>query len=614
MLSASGRFTIIFNGEIYNFAELRRSLEALECAFRGHSDTEVLLAAFERWGPDETLPRLNGMFAVAVWDEQQRQLLLARDRLGEKPLYYGWHQGCFALASELKAIRSAFEGSFDINRSALAQMLRYNCVPAPHSIYHGIYKLPPGCRIRFDQEQLLGGSQPSTFSPYPDATTGLRPLPYWSLFEAAREASANPFKGDTEEASAELEKLLTNSIKLRMVADVPVGAFLSGGIDSSSVVALMQQNSTRRVKTYAIGFSEENYNEAAHAARVANHIGTDHETLLVTPQEAMRVVDELPRIYDEPFSDSSQIPTYLVSRMARKGVTVCLTGDGGDELFGGYDRYDWGVRADSLIRLCPLPIRRLLASAIRFPGAGLWDLLGKLLKVRQEERFGHRALRFADLLKCSGIKQIHRMLLTHWDDAEQVVIGAAPLEDVFTRAGQFPAELPAYRGMMLADLALNFTDDILVKVDRAAMAVSLETRIPLLDPAIIDFALSLPHTVLAGEHGRKAPLRALLYRHVPQELVNRPKMGFGVPLQRWLMTELRPWAEELLNERQLQQDGIFNAKIVRSRWNEFVTGRRAWDQCFWDILMFQAWHRSLGVNVTDSRLTIPEISQSAASQ
>ena len=571
MLSRCGRFVLVFNGEIYNHPELRRELEP---PWRGHSDTETLLAAFAAWGVAATLKRCVGMFALALWDRQRRELILARDRMGEKPLYYGWQNGVFLFASELKALRRhpAFKG--EIDRSALAMYLRHNYVPAPHSIFQGVAKLPPGCMLTV-----------STLAP---AT--LEPIPYWSVRAAACSGLHAPFPGNESDAADELERLLRQSVRGQMLADVPVGAFLSGGIDSSTVVALMQQEASRPVHTFTIGFHESGYDEAVHAQAVAAHLGTRHCNHYVTPEEALAVIPLLPAIYDEPFADSTQIPNLLLSQIARHDVSAALSGDGGDELFAGYGRYFVARRLWSRMEPLPPALRRSLAWAATRAPAWLWSGLERLLsstlpmKLR-DGRSAERVEQLARLLRSRDAEALYLELLSHWHDPETVVVAASGAQRLDP-----PVEWTAYENhMMLHDQTHYLPDDILVKVDRAAMGVSLETRVPLLDHRLVEFAWSLPldMKIRAGEG--KWLLRQVLYRHIPRHLIERPKMGFGVPIDAWLRGPLKDWAEALLDETRLRREGYFAPAPIRQKWAEHLSGRRNWAYHLWDVLMFQAW-------------------------
>lgn len=583
MVSASGRYAIVFNGEIYNHNELRRDLETTDHspAWRGHSDTETLLAAVEVWGLEQTLARSVGMFALALWDSQERQLWLARDRLGEKPLYYGWQRGVLLFGSELKALRAhpAFEG--EIDRGALATFFRHNYVPAPHSIYQGIRKLPPGCWLRLTEQQAAARVWPE-------------PVAYWSLKETVETGLHAPFAGTETEAAQALEERLRESISLQMLADVPLGAFLSGGIDSTTVVALMQAQSSRPVKTFAIGFHEDEYNEAQHAAAVARHLGTEHTELYVTPEQAMAVIPRLPQLYDEPFADSSQIPTFLVARLARQHVTVCLSGDGGDELFGGYNRYFWAHRLWTRLSGTPHILRRAAAAGLlTVPPDGwnrLWNAIGPVLPRRlRVPNPGDKLHRLAEVLRSNSAQMIYHHLVSHWWKPEALVLGATETTTALSRPEVWLGVDDPRHWMMALDSFTYLPDDILVKVDRAAMGVSLETRVPMLDHRVVELAWRMPLAYKIRDHKGKWLLRQVLYRYVPRHMVDRPKQGFGVPIDHWLRGSLRDWAEDLLSERRLREEGYLDPAPVRALWAEHLSGRRNWQYLLWDVLMWEAW-------------------------
>jgi asparagine synthase (glutamine-hydrolysing) len=577
MTSESGRFVVSYNGEIYNYRDLRGELVGFGAKFRGHSDTEVLLAAVERWGFESALKRFNGMFAIALWDRDRRELLLARDRFGEKPLYYGLVGKTLLFASELKAFRAhpSFRG--EVDRGSVAQFLRFSCIPAPRSIFSNVWKLPAGCWTTFRWK----------------AGELLRPTAYWSMVDVALEGERHRFQGTEEEAADEIDRLLRLSVRSRMVADVPLGAFLSGGIDSSTVVALMQAESERPVRTFTIGFKEATFNEAVAAKAIATYLGTDHTDLYVTAEEAQAVIPKLPTLYDEPFADSSQVPTFLVAQLARRDVTVALTGDGGDELFGGYSRYPW---AESLWRwLSPVPWkgRRLLASALdptaseyvnryaeRFEG---W-LPGRL----RHRMAGEKLQKFAEVLSVRDQDALFLRLLSTWREPGSVAGVEEPRHALL--GWERPPLADFMERMMCTDTLLYLPDDILVKVDRAAMGVSLEARVPMLDPAVAAFACSLPkHLKTRGAKGKWA-LRKVLARYVPTELFERPKMGFGLPIGDWLRGPLRPWAEAELAESRLRKSGYLDPVPVQALWHEHLAGRKNAQAELWAVLMFQAWH------------------------
>jgi asparagine synthase (glutamine-hydrolysing) len=582
MVSADGRYVLVLNGEVYNYRELRKELIQAGMAFRGGADTEVVLAAIALWGLSAAVRRFNGMFAFSIWDRQERQLTLVRDRIGIKPLYYGWMGSILLFGSELKALRvhPAFQG--EIDRDALALYMRHNYIVAPYTIYKGVRKLTPGTYLTI-----------KTDHPDKEAT----PETYWSARKVAEAGMAAPFRESTDMAVEELDRLLRASIRERMIADVPLGAFLSGGIDSSVVVALMQAQSTRPVKTFSIGFTEEQFNEAPYAKAVAAHLGTDHTELYVTPQQAMDVIPRLPTLYDEPFADSSQIPTFLVSELARQHVTVSLSGDGGDELFAGYNRYEyfwsqWGNR-EGVSAISQKSTEHAL-SFLFSDRAKSWA--AQLLCLLPHDTA--RSLRWRMESVVSGIasnttgkpETVYHMMLSHWQNPEDVVREAhEPLTPV-TDSRQW-AELDQFtHRMMFLDLISYLPDDILVKVDRASMGVSLEARVPLLDDhRVVEFAWRLPLDLKVRDGQTKWILRQVLNRYVPRNLVERPKMGFGVPIDLWLRGPLRDWAEDLLNESRLRQEGWFNPEPIREKWQQHLSGKINWAYLLWDVLMFQAW-------------------------
>lgn len=575
MVSPCGRYVLVYNGEIYNHHALRADLEREGGAFewRGHSDTETLLASLRHWGTEGALKRFNGMFAFALWDANEKTLLLARDRMGEKPLYYGRSGDVFLFGSELKALVAHPSWHSDVDRDALALYMRHNYVPAPRSIYQGIAKLPPAYFVVIRD----GGRQVGA------------PICYWDIAEFAESGVVST---DVEEETLTngLEGLLRDAVKRRMASDVPLGAFLSGGYDSTTVAALMQAQSGSPVKTFSIGFHETVYNEAKHAKAVAQHLGTDHTELYVTPEDAMAVIPELPCIYDEPFSDSSQIPTYLVSQLARKHVTVSLSGDGGDELFYGYERYFKGDQIWRQLSRLPLPLRRMAAAAMsRAPGHLLEKAVDVLPEKLRVKHLADRLPKLAEMLALPNGEAVYRELISHAKEPEQLVLRAAEPDTVLGRPDRLPT-LPSLRErMMLLDQMTYLPDDILTKVDRASMAVGLEARVPFLDHRLVEFAWQVPTEYKYRDGEGKWLLRQVLYRYVPQELMDRPKMGFGVPIEHWLRGPLRDWAEELLDEKRLREEGFFSPRPVREMWNEHVSGKRRWHYYLWDMLMFQAW-------------------------
>jgi asparagine synthase (glutamine-hydrolysing) len=581
MLSACGRYVMVFNGEVYNFLELRKELEAKGHRFRGRSDTEVMLAAFSEWSVTAAVPKFVGMFAFALWDRQERALHLVRDRLGIKPLCYGWIGKAFVFGSELKALRAHPDFAPEVDRGALALYLRYGYIPAPHSIYRGIHKLVPGSILTLKNE-CSQGQQEST------------PAPYWSMAEVTAQGSSGPLLIDEREAVARLEDALKESVRLRMIADVPVGAFLSGGIDSSTVVAVMQAHSSRPVKTFTIGFHEDGYNEATHAKAVADHLGTDHTELYVTSDEARAVIPKLATVFDEPFSDSSQIPTFLVSELARRYVTVSLSGDGGDELFGGYPRYFMALKMWSSVGLLHLSSRRIMARLITLWKPSQYDRAIGWLRPRPNGKgraisIGDRIHKGAELLTVESSDALYQRLVSIWTKPEEIVKGSSEPDTPWSDPRRLAATACFEERMMLRDLLSYLPDDILTKVDRASMGVSLEARVPLLDHRLVEFAARVPSSMkIRGRRG-KWLLRQLLYKYVPKKLVERPKMGFGVPIGAWLRSPLRDWAEDSLSERRLKREGYLHPEQVRQRWLEHLSGHRNWQYHLWDILMFQGW-------------------------
>lgn len=560
MTSGDGRWVLSFNGEIYNHEELRACLPG---PWHGHSDTEVLLEAIAAWGVDETLRRCVGMFALAIWDRQAQELWIARDRLGEKPLYYGLVAGQIRVASELKGLIAGCQRP-DLSRPALALFLRQNYIPAPWTIWQGVWKLEPGHRL-----VLRAGEVPEPTQSHP----------YWSLSERGDDS----FGGSETEAVECLDGLLRTAVRGQMVADVPLGAFLSGGIDSSTVVALMQAQSSRPVRTFTIGFQERAYDESPHAAAVARHLGTEHTTLQVTGQDALNVVPELPRIWDEPFADSSQVPTLLLSRLTRQHVTVSLSGDGADELFVGYFRY---LHADRLLRMQRWPawVRRMGRQALLAVPQHVYRLAGTLMP--PVRRLGEKLHRVADVLESQGADDLYRRLNRYWPEPAALVIDSYEPAQYL---GPMSLQWPAIRRFQTCDLRTYLPDDLMVKVDRAGMAVSLETRAPFLDHRVVAFARSLPQAMLVRDGVGKQILRRVLARYVPTQLIDRPKMGFGIPIHQWLRGPLRPWAEDLLSEERLRRDGILHPESIRQSWNEHQCGQRDWGYRLWGVLMFQAW-------------------------
>lgn len=574
MVSACGRYTIIYNGEIYNHLDLRQELASAGASpsWRGHSDTETLLAALANWGVEKCLAKLNGMFAFALWDAQDRALYLARDRMGEKPLYYGVIGGTLFFGSELKSFKFHPAWAGEIDRSALASFLRFNYVPGDRSIYCNIGKLQPAHFIRITGPQL------------PLA----RPICYWDINQAARNGMVAKRRHESD-LTDELEALLRDSVERRMMSDVSLGAFLSGGIDSSAVVAMMQSLSSKPVRTFTIGFHERDYDEASHAKAVAAHLGTDHTELYVEPRDALDTIPQLPHIWDEPFADSSQIPTLLLSRLTREHVTVSLSGDGGDELFCGYNRYALGHSVWSKLGILPYPARKMLAAAMTRAPNAIAAMAGLFLPA---QNLADRLPKLAQVLNERSEEDYYRNLTSHWQDPDALVLGGQEFTPTASTESEW-AQLPTFHDrMMLADMKAYLPDDILVKLDRASMAVSLESRVPLLDHRLVEFAWQVPLDLKYRKGVGKYLLRQVLYRHVPQALIDRPKMGFGIPIDQWLRGPLREWSEDLLDEKRMREEGYLDPAPIRQKWQEHLSGKRRWHYLLWDVLMFQAWLRA----------------------
>lgn len=576
MISASGRYVITYNGEVYNFLELRKELDQKGGShWRGHSDTEVILAAIEKWGLVQALTKFVGMFAFALWDREERVLTLARDRIGIKPLYYGWMGTTFLFGSELKALQAHPEFEGRVDRESLSLLMRFNYIPAPHSIYQNIYKLQPGTFL-----SIKDGKEEST--------------PYWSFAEIARKGAQDGFEGTREEAVDQLDSLLGSAVKLRMVSDVSLGAFLSGGIDSSTIVALMQKQSQQAVKTFSIGFHEEGFDEAPHAQSVARHLGTDHTELYVSSREALSIIPRLPNLYDEPFSDSSQIPTFLLSQLTRQKVTVSLSGDGGDELFCGYDRYFSWKNFWRKFNWIPGPGRKLLAGIIRAIPTGVWDAGGPALS-RLFDRYGRigtlseRFNRLGNALAAGGPEGFYLQGISHWVGPGSLVLGTAEPATLLNQTSSWGDFSAPEMKMMLLDGMHYLPDDILTKVDRASMGVGLEARVPMLDHRVVEFSWKLPMAMKVHEGQSKWILRQVLNKYVPSQLVDRPKMGFGIPLDTWLRGPLKEWAGDLLNEKTLRHDGFLDPVPILRKWKEHSSGNYNWQYFLWNVLSFQAW-------------------------
>lgn len=573
MMSSCGRFVISYNGEVFNADELRPELELTGRRFRGHSDTEVIIEGIAHWGVADTVNRLIGMFAMAIWDRKTRTFYLVRDRLGIKPVYWWDIDGCLLFGSELKALRSQNRWTPKLDQDALTAYLRFGYVPTPLTIYRGVEKLSPGTMLTASENGAV------------------TVVSYWSLHDIASTAQATRFRGDENEAAEALDALLRDAVRRRMVADVPLGAFLSGGIDSSTVVALMQAQSARPVRTYSIGFDESDYDEAKNASSVARHLGTEHAELYASPSLALNVIPQLADMFDEPFADSSQIPTYLVSKLTREHVTVALSGDGGDELFGGYTRY---FRSEALwrrIEATPRSLRQFAARGVRALSPAAWTAIGDFIPERSRPaQFGDKMHKLAGVLAgASEASPFYQQVMSLWPNPQAVVINGRERCGLFEDAGLRELIPDFTERMQYLDTLTYLPDDILTKVDRASMAVSLEARVPLLDHRVVAFTWSLPPAMKTANGIGKSILRRVLHKYVPRTLVERPKRGFAVPMSAWLRNELRDWAEPLLAERRLAEDGIFEPAPIRQRWKEHLEGRRNWQSQLWAVLMFQAW-------------------------
>ena len=582
MQSASGRYVLCYNGEIYNFKELQRELAPLAYPFKGHSDTEVLLAAIDLWGIDRTLSRISGMFAFAVWDRSERSLVLARDRVGKKPLYYGWSNGVFVFGSELKALRVHPEFEHRIDRDALAEYVRFGWVPEPLSIYSSVRKLSPGCCIRVNTNSKPWSAQAEF---------------YWRASEVCEQARSSGFAGSFQEAVDRLDSLLCRAVEQRMVADVDLGALLSGGVDSTTVVALMQRLSDRPVKTYSIGFSEPRFNEAEYAAAIAAHLGTDHHELYVSAQQCLDVVPLLPVIYDEPFADISQVPTLLVSRLARQGVTVVLSGDGGDELFAGYNHYFTGLAQWNRMKNLPLPLRRVVRRVSTDAAAVNWRVVHRAISAQTGtlppwKRYAAKLEKRLHGYDSETPQQVLLERFARYDRAAGLVNGSQGTQTDFGNQDNWLGTDDPLLKMRHLDFIGYLPGDILAKVDRASMSVGLEVRCPILDKSVVEFAWSLPNEFLIDAYGGKRVLRAVMAKYVPPRLTDRPKRGFGAPVEDWLRGPLREWAEQLLDPTRLAGQDLFKPEEVQKIWRQHLSGWRNHANLLWALLMFQAWYDS----------------------
>lgn len=584
MLSHSGRYMISFNGEVYNYQSLKAEIISVlkhnNISWRGNSDTEVMLAAFDIWGIEDAVKKFNGMFAFAVWDIKDKKLYLARDRMGEKPLYYGWSGNSFLFASELKALKAHQAFNKALNMEAIGAFLKYNYIPEPMSIYEGIFKLKPGSIICLEAKHFQERTLPS-------------PQAYWSLYDVALKGTHHPLSCSNEEAFDQLDYLLHQAVKRQMVADVPVGAFLSGGIDSSIIVSLMQQQSSTPIKTFTIGFEQADINEAGYAKTIASYLKTDHTEMYVSDKQAMDVIPLLPHLYDEPFADSSQIPTYLVSKLARQQVTVSLSGDAGDELFGGYNRHVMANQLESVTSSIPQWARSLLGTALHGVPPALLNKLSELesrvfSKKRLPSHLGDKVRKLSNVL-LGNKEEIYETLISQFQDIKTIT-GPQSFEKIGDKRKDAKSSLKNLaQQMMLNDSLAYLPDDILVKVDRAAMAVSLETRVPMLDKDVIEFAWRLPLSMKIKNGKGKWILRQVLSKYIPSEMIERPKQGFAIPLDSWLRGSLVDWADSLLNENIIKKTGILNPNSVQQKWQEHLSGKKNWQHQLWSLLMLQSW-------------------------
>jgi asparagine synthase (glutamine-hydrolysing) len=587
MTSSCRRYTLVFNGEIYNHLKLRKMLEAGgSINWVGHSDTETLVSAFAQWGIEKTLEKLVGMFSIALWDSKEKKLSLIRDRFGEKPLYYGWSNGDFIFGSELKPLRVYHNFCNSIDRNVLSLYMRYMYVPSPYSIFKDIYKLEPGCMLQIDSSLLYLPPKEPPFSPF--KSTNVNITQWYSPH-----GDKLLFKKE-DEAIHDLEKSLLESVSLQMISDVPLGVFLSGGIDSSTIAALMQNISKDPIKTFTIGFEDSSFNEAKYANKIAAHLGTDHHELYVTSEDAHKVIPKLPDIYDEPFADSSQIPTYLVSKLAHSHVKVALSGDGGDELFGGYNRYLWADNIWKKLKYVPPSMRKKLGTIIQKIPISVWNEIGPILPNKyQVASMGAKAHKLAQRLKTvNSLNDMYQSLVTEYYKEKDVVIhDGLILKTKLDKCSIDSKVGNPEQQMMVCDSLTYLPDDILTKVDRAAMSVGLETRIPFLDHRVVDLSRKIPIDMKIKDGNGKWILRQVLYKYIPQELIDRPKTGFSIPIGQWLRGPLRTWAEDLLDESKIRQDGYLDSELVLKLWRQHIDKKYDWSSRLWAILMFQVWLR-----------------------
>jgi len=582
MLSHSGRLVIAYNGEIYNFEMLKKSLSNKNIKWRGHSDTEVILESFEEWGVERSVEKFIGMFAFALWDRKEQTLHLYRDRLGIKPLYYTKNFNTLLFGSELKSLKTHPGFSNEINRDVLDLYFRFNYIPDPFSIYKDVYKLSPGHYIKIKIDEF----QNSSFTPIPHA--------YWQAKKQTENSHNDIFTGTEDEAIDELNLLLRDAVEARMISDVPLGAFMSGGLDSTTIVGIMQDLSNRPIKTFTIGFGEENLNEAVQAKKVAEHLNTDHTEMYVTPDIAMSIIPKLSEIYDEPFADFSQIPTFLISELTRNHVTVSLSGDGGDELFHGYKLYHTGIEMWKKIGWMPGWLQSSMAQVIRGINVNTWDkYLYKLSPLSTEYgsrgSFGDKILKLSDILPFHTPEQLYLNLLSHWKKRDKLVVDGIAQTTVYEDESQWPIYNDFSLRMMYFDLISYLPSDILTKLDRASMAVGLEARVPILDHRVVEFAWSLPLSVKVKNGIYKWILHQVNHKYIPPKLMDYKKMGFTIPLDRWLRVEIKEWVEEQINETRLKQEGFLNYAPIKQKWEEHLSGTRNWQFQLWSVLMFQAW-------------------------